>query len=115
MISGFQLLMSSVVNMLFWKDMYSLKKYISLIDNAWSSSQIAEREDSKDGTLSNLCSALESQNIESDSVLTFTQVNKVIDNLEQDSSPPSDTKSAYSSVVSSISIFFIFFSITPLL
>ncbi|KNA24900.1 hypothetical protein SOVF_011410 [Spinacia oleracea] len=67
-------------------------------DNAWSSSQIAEREDSKDGTLSNLCSALESQNIESDSVLTFTQVNKVIDNLEQDSSPPSDTKSAYSSV-----------------
>lgn len=67
-------------------------------ENAWSSSQIAEKEDSKDGTLSNLFSALESQNIESDSVLTFTQADKVLDNSEQDYSPPSDTKSAYSSV-----------------
>uniref|UniRef100_A0A803N9M0 SBP-type domain-containing protein n=1 Tax=Chenopodium quinoa TaxID=63459 RepID=A0A803N9M0_CHEQI len=66
-------------------------------ENAWSSGQIAEKEDSKDKTLSNLCSALESQNIESDSNLTFTPVDKVIDNLEREYSPPSDTKSAYSS------------------
>ncbi|KMS96168.1 hypothetical protein BVRB_001490 [Beta vulgaris subsp. vulgaris] len=66
-------------------------------ENAWSSSQIAEKEDSKDGTVSNLCSALESQNIESDSILTFTHVDKAIDNSEQDYSPL-DTKSAYTSV-----------------
>ncbi|XP_021726877.1 squamosa promoter-binding-like protein 7 [Chenopodium quinoa] len=65
-------------------------------ENAWSGGQI-EKEDSKDKTLSNLCSALESQNIESDSNLTFTPVDKVVDNLEREYSPPSDTKSAYTS------------------
>lgn len=76
-----------------------------MTENTWSSSQIAEREDSKDGNLSNLCSALESQNIESDSMLNFSQVDKVIDNSERDQSPPSDIKSAYSSVVGVVSCF----------
>ncbi|CAO2821924.1 unnamed protein product [Amaranthus hypochondriacus] len=67
-------------------------------DNSWSSNQITEREDSKDGTLSNLCSALESQNIESDSIVTSTQVDKVINNLERDCTPPSENKTAYTSV-----------------
>lgn len=74
-----------------------------MTENAWSSSQIAEKEDSKDGTVSNLCSALESQNIESDSILTFTHVDKAIDNSEQDYSPL-DTKSAYTSVVGAYSL-----------
>ncbi|KAK9725607.1 hypothetical protein RND81_05G156900 [Saponaria officinalis] len=66
-------------------------------DKTWESSQLAEREDSKDGTLSNLCSALESQNVDIESTMTFTQVEKVLDNAKKTSSPPSDNKSAYSS------------------
>lgn len=67
-------------------------------ENAWSGSQIAEREDSKDGTLSNLCLAMESQNIEN-SVMTCAKGDKVTDHSNRDHSPPSyDNKSAYSSV-----------------
>ncbi|KAH9621826.1 hypothetical protein KSS87_022152 [Heliosperma pusillum] len=63
-------------------------------ENAWSTSQIAD--DSKDGTLSNLRPAPESQNIDIESTMTFTQVDRVLENSQKDHSPPSD-KSAYSS------------------
>ncbi|KAL9240859.1 hypothetical protein vseg_015032 [Gypsophila vaccaria] len=66
-------------------------------DKAWGSSQLAEGDDSKDGTLSNLCSAPESQNIDIESTMTFTQVEKVLDNVKKNHSPPSDNKSTYSS------------------
>lgn len=67
-------------------------------ENAWSGSQIAEREDSKDGTLSNLCLAMESRNIEN-SLTTSEKEDKVTDHSSRDHSPPSyDNKSTYSSV-----------------
>ena len=47
---------------------------------------------------------MESQNIEN--MVTFSQVDKVKENSERDHSPPSDTKSAYSSVVGAVSLFY---------
>jgi len=83
-----------------------------MTENAWSSSQIADREDSKDGTLSNLCLAVESQNIEN-GVMNCSKVDKVTDHSSRDHSPHSyDNKSAYSSVVGAFTFssfcFFIF-------
>ena len=85
-----------------------------MTENAWSGSQIAEREDSKGGTLSNLCLAMESQNIEN-SVMTCAEGDKVTDHSNRDQSPPSyDNKSAYSSVVGAFILssfcLFIFFA-----